>query len=73
MMKQKVAKRLTDKEIEMHAAKAGPECKEQYEKYRQILVLMLEDVTDEGKEALAGFMFAFSALSNEIARRNGIK
>lgn len=73
MMKKKVAKRLTDKEIEMHAAKAGPECKEQYEKHRQVLLLMLEDATDEGQEALAGFLFAFSAISNEIARRNGIK
>lgn len=73
MIKQKVAKRLTDKEIEMHAAKAGPECKEQYEKHRQVLLMMLEDATDEGREALAGFMFAFSSLSNEIARRNNIK
>lgn len=71
MMKQKVAKRLTDKEIEMHAAKAG--CTEDYEKHRQVLLMMLEDATDESGEALAGFLFAFSAVSNEIARRNGIK
>ena len=73
MIKQKVAKRLTDKEIEMHAAKAGEECKDQYEHYRMQMLTMLEEATEAGKANLAGFMFAFSAVSNEIARRNGIK
>lgn len=71
MIKQKQAKRLTDKEIAVHAAKAG--CTEDYEKQRQVLLMMLEDATDEGGEALAGFMFAFAAISNEIARRNNIR
>lgn len=73
MIKQKVSKRLTDKEIDMHVQKVGPECKEQYDKHRQALLTMLEDATDESREALAGFMFAFTAVSNEIARRNNIK
>lgn len=71
MIKQKVGQRLTDAQIAAHAAKAG--CSEDYEKQRQVLLMMLEDATDEGGEALAGFMFAFAAVSNEIARRNNIK
>lgn len=67
----KQAKRLTDKEIAAHVAKVG--CTEDYEKQRQVLLMMLEDATDEGWEALAGFMFAFAAISNEIARRNNIR
>ena len=73
MIKQKVARRQTDKEIRNNAEKVGPECLEQYEKHLKVLTMMLEDVTDESKEALAGFMFAFGSLSNEIARRNGFK
>lgn len=73
MIKQKVAKRLTDKEIEAHAAKAGEECKDHYEQYRMQMLMMLEQATEAGKANLAGFLFAFSAISNEIARRNGIK
>ncbi len=73
MMQQKVAKRLTDKEIEKHAANAGEECKDQYEQYRHQLLLMLEEATEAGKPNLAGFMFAFSSISNEIARRHNIK
>ena len=73
MIKQKVARRQTDKEIRANATKVGPECLEQYEKHLKVLTMMLEDVTDESGEALAGFMFAFASLSNEIARRNNIK
>lgn len=73
MIKQKVGKRLTDKEIDAHAARAGEECKEQYESYRMQMLVMLEEATEAGKANLAGFMFAFSAISNEIARRNNIK
>ena len=71
MIKQKQAKRLTDKELSAQAAKAG--CTEEYEKQRQVLLMMLEDATDESGEALAGFVFAFAAVSNEIARRNNIR
>lgn len=71
MMKQKIAKRLTDVEIEREAKKAG--CLEDYEKHLAVLKMTLDDVTEESMEALAGFMFALSAIGNEAARRNGIK
>lgn len=73
MIKQKVAKRLTDKELEAHASKVGEDCKEQYDRYRAEILALLDRATEDGKVSLAGFMFAFSAVSNEIARRNGIK
>lgn len=73
MMKQKVAKRLTDKELEAHASRVGEDCKEQYDNYRIQLLALLDQATEDGNVNLAGFMFAFSAVSNEIARRNGIK
>lgn len=73
MIKQKVAKRLTDKELEAHASKVGEDCKEQYEHYRMQILELLDRATEDGNVSLAGFMFAFTAVSNEIARRNGIK
>lgn len=73
MIKQKVAKRLTDKELEAHASKVGEDCKERYDNYRIQLLAILDQATEAGNVNLAGFMFAFSAVSNEIARRNGIK
>ena len=73
MIKQKVAKRLTDKELEAHASNVGEDCKEQYDNYRIQILALLDQATEDGNVSLAGFMFAFSAVSNEIARRNGIK
>lgn len=73
MIKQKSARRLTDKEIESHVSRAGEECSEYYHASRDKLFKMLNDATEDGKTALAGFMFAFTSISNEIAKRNNIK
>ena len=46
---------------------------EDYTTYLEQLMHMLDSATEDSQEALAGFMFAFSSVSNEIARRNNIR
>lgn len=58
---------LTDQQLFKHAEKIGrvPE----FEKYRDKLLEMLDAAQDEGQEDYAAFLFAFSAVANEVQRR----
>lgn len=73
MIPQRPAKRLTDKDIDREVAKCGPQVKEEFDKSLGQLLHILETATEDSQEALAGFLFAYASVSNEIARRNNIR
>lgn len=59
-------------QIRKHASKAGVE--ELYDQHVESLTNLLDAATEEGQGSLAGFLFAFSTLANEIQKRhNGPK
>lgn len=60
-------KPLTDQQLFKQAERIGrvPE----FEKYRTQLLDMMEKALDEGQEDYAAFLFAFSAVANEVQRR----
>ena len=65
------ARRQSDAEIEAHVKRFH--LKEDFDLYREKLMTLLNEATEDSQEALAGFMFAYSSVSNEIARRNNVR
>lgn len=60
-------KALTDQQLLHHAKRVGRE--EEYHKYREQLLAMLEASAEEGQEDYAAFLYAFSSVANEVQRR----
>lgn len=58
---------LTDEQLRHQAKKAGVE--EIYDEHLSELTAMLDRTIQNGNGDLAGFLFAFSSLANEITRR----
>lgn len=71
-MKQ-IAKRLTEDQLLIEVRKGGTEMVQEYEKYKDALLNLMEEATSGGNYSKGGFFFAVAHLSNEIAKRNNVK
>lgn len=60
-------KPLTDRQLFKQAELIGRVL--EFEKYRTQLLEMMDSALDEGQEDYAAFLFAFSAVANEVQRR----
>lgn len=73
MQRQKPQKARRQTDAEIQAAVKKYHLQEDFDSARTQLLALLDAATEDSQEALAGFMFAFTSVSNEIARRNNIR